>query len=187
MDEISGLRRDALVAELAKRMRANGSWCGETHLHKATYFLDEMLGVPTGLKHVLYAYGPFSFPLRRELNEMASLGLFDLERIQNYGPRLVVTEAAERDLLSQFPKTIGQYDDELDFVVQKLGDEGVAKLEELGTALWVIREEPGRSESDQAVRLNEIKPHVSVSQAQDALDRVKSWEAEWRQFHAPAA
>jgi len=32
------LQRAALLTELADKLRQQGSWCGETHLQKATYF-----------------------------------------------------------------------------------------------------------------------------------------------------
>lgn len=179
MSEIEGRSRDALVAELVKRMRAQGSWGGETHIQKATFLLDEMLDVDLGLKHVLYMYGPFSFPLREELEEMRSRGLLKFELKTGYGPRLVVTDAAEEHLIGQFPKTIEAHSDELDFVATHLKDSGVAVLEELTTALWVIREDPGRSVDANAERLNEIKPHVSIDRALEALAEISAWNDEW--------
>ena len=44
------LQRAAIVTELAEQLTAQGSWCGETHLQKATYFLQELLEVPTGFE-----------------------------------------------------------------------------------------------------------------------------------------
>src|ERR1700738_1219654 len=85
--------RFVLVAELANRMRNEGSWAGETHLQKCVYFLQELLGVPTDYDFVLYKHGPFSFTLREELGEMRSEGLLEIRmNPQPYGPSLVATE-----------------------------------------------------------------------------------------------
>src|ERR1044072_9312259 len=71
--------REAVVAALDDKLFECGSWCGETHLQKSLYFLQELLDVPTGFEYTLYKYGPFSSPLRGELGAMRSDGLLVLE------------------------------------------------------------------------------------------------------------
>src|SRR6266508_496167 len=66
------LQRAALLTELVEQMRAHDSWCGETHLQKATYFLQELLDVEMDYDFVLYKHGPFSFDLRDELGDFVS-------------------------------------------------------------------------------------------------------------------
>src|SRR6266545_4036200 len=66
------LQRAALLTELVEQMRAHDSWCGETHLQKATYFLQELLDVEMDYDFVLYKHGPFSFDLRDELGGFVS-------------------------------------------------------------------------------------------------------------------
>src|ERR1035441_4963526 len=63
-------QRMAVLTLLDREMLAKGSWCGETHIQKATYFLQELLGVDLGFEFVLYRHGPFSFELRDELSSM---------------------------------------------------------------------------------------------------------------------
>ena len=36
-------RRAVILTELMDRLRANGSWCGHTHMQMATYFLQDFL------------------------------------------------------------------------------------------------------------------------------------------------
>ena len=48
------LQRDAVLLSLINEMKARGSWCGETHIQKATYFLQELLGVPMNFEFILY-------------------------------------------------------------------------------------------------------------------------------------
>jgi hypothetical protein len=42
-------QHQAVLLSLIQQLRENGSWCGETHIQKSAYFLQEMLGVPLGL------------------------------------------------------------------------------------------------------------------------------------------
>ena len=64
------LQRTALIFELTKKMRERGSWCGETHLQKATFWAEECFSLPLGFDFILYKHGPFSFDLRDELTSM---------------------------------------------------------------------------------------------------------------------
>ncbi len=178
---MSERKRAALLVALRDKLYVRGSWCGETHLQKAAYFLQELLGVPLGFRFILYKYGPFSGELRRELGSMRSDGFLELvPQPAPYGPKLHATPVAERQLMGRWPKTLGRYDNHLDFVAEKLGRLGVAPLERLATALWVWREMPGADEATRAQRINELKPHVSVDQARDALRRVSELEHEAR-------
>ena len=55
------LRRAAILTQLVGNLRREGSWCGETHVQKATFFLQELMEVPLGFNFVLNKHGPFSF------------------------------------------------------------------------------------------------------------------------------
>src|SRR5712692_9118533 len=102
------LQRIVILADLASRLGKYGSWCGETHLQKATYFLQELGKVPLGYSFVLYKHGPFSFDLRDELTAMRADGLLELRPQPPYGPSLVPTERAS-EFARRFPKTLGKY------------------------------------------------------------------------------
>ena len=39
-------RQAAIVVALSENLQSNGSWCGETHVQKSTYFLQKMAKVP---------------------------------------------------------------------------------------------------------------------------------------------
>lgn len=174
-------QREAVVAALDAKLAARDSWCGETHLQKSVYFLQEMLGVPTGFPFILYKYGPFSGELRSELGSMRTDGFLELiPQPAPYGPKLHATPAAERQLVGRWPNTLRRYDSQLDFVADQLSGLGVGSLERLATALWVSREMPQADETARAQRIHELKPHVSVDQARDALRRVSEMEREAR-------
>jgi uncharacterized protein YwgA len=160
--------RAVIVTALAEELGRAGSWCGETHVQKASYFLQEIYGVPTGFHFVLYKHGPFSFDLRDELVNLRVYGLIDLiPRPLPYGPSLVPTQAASK-LRGSMEGIVHQYQGSIQKVVEIIDRKGVAELESLATALY-IRQTEGLSESKEiATKLKELKPHVSSANAKSA-------------------
>lgn len=162
-------KQDALLIEMAQKMRSRGSWCGETHLQKAVYFLQSLRKVPLGFTFILYRHGPFSFDLRDELTVMLADGFLELHPKWPYGPSLLPTPTGE-ELCSGFPKTLQKYGSDIDFVADVLGDRNVNDLEKLATALYVYSEYARDSSRTQARILHQLKPHIPVH---DALEAVK--------------
>src|SRR5438270_1101546 len=113
-------QRQAVLAAVDQRLAAEGSWCGETHLQKAVYFLQTLLNVPTDFDYILYKFGPFSRELRAELATMRADGFLDLVPMpQPYGPTLDVTRSAEQQLVARWPKTLKRYAPALDFTARQ--------------------------------------------------------------------
>lgn len=167
------LAQEAVLVGLARRLHERGSWSGETHLQKATYLLHELRGVPFDFNFILYKHGPFSFELRDELGSMRADRLLEREvQPPPYGPRFVVTERG-RELEARFARTMHRYGDSLDWVADRLGDRGVVALERLATAVWVTRElGDAASVEARAARLHEVKPHVGIADAADAVREI---------------
>ena len=168
------LQKVAVLCQLAERMADKGSWSGETHIQKATYFLQELLKVPTGFDFILYKYGPFSFDLRDELTGMRADGFIDLApQAHPYGPSLVPTKLSKK-IRERFPKTLRRCRQQLQFVADQLSAEGVVGLERLATALLVTLE--GRAEDatvDARARwIHELKPHVGIEDARKSVEAV---------------
>jgi uncharacterized protein YwgA len=166
------LQRAAVLLALIDELRSKGSWCGETHLQKATYFLQELLRVPTDFDFILYKHGPFSFELRDELTSMRADGLLELEPAPPYGPTLMVTESG-KVLLSEYPRTLDKYEDAISFVSEHLAEKNVAQLERLATALFVTLEDQDRSQEERAEEINNLKPHISLEAAEEAVREVE--------------
>jgi hypothetical protein len=161
------LQKASLVLTLGKRLQSNGSWTGETHVQKATYFLQELLRVPTDFKFILYKHGPFSFDLRELLSSMEADHFIRWQPQHPYGPSLIPGESADQ-LLSQFPAKPREYEAQVEFVARKLAPHRVADLEKLATALYVTQE-GNRTVRDRAARIYDLKPHISVAEAQRAV------------------
>ena len=167
------LKRAALLTSLIRKMRDHGSWCGETHIQKAAYFLEDLFMVPMDFGFILYRHGPFSFDLRDELTSMRADDLLEIEpQAPPYGPRIAPTERSEH-FKRLFPKTLRKYNNYLEFVADKIGDKGVTELEQLATALYVTkRKKPEASVTERAEELSRLKPHISFEAAQKAIEDV---------------
>ncbi len=165
------LKQDALLSELVDQLNKRGSWCGETHIQKATYFLQEMRKVPLGFDFMLYKHGPFSFDLRDELTAMRADGFLDLHAQWPYGPCLVPTRASI-ELRGDFPRTLRKYGTHIQFVCEALGDKNVAELEKLATALYVYFQNDSDSQRIRAKILHDLKSHIPFSDSLEAVKQV---------------
>lgn len=177
------LQRAAVLAELADRLRANGSWCGETHLQKSAYFLQDLLGVPLGVEYILYKHGPYSFDLAEGLTGMRADFLLSKEyRAAGYGPALIPTPTSV-EVRARYPKTLGKYARPINFVARVLGSKGVAELEKLATALYVTRDlGPSAEATKRADRLHFLKPHIDPADALKAVHEYDQIAADSRSF-----
>ena len=165
-------QRQAIILDLMDKLKEQGSWCGETHLQKAVYFLVEFADVPLELEFVLYKHGPFSFELRDEITAMRADGLIKLQpQPYPYGPSLVTTDSGRR-LKERWPKTLNKYRDRIASVATLLGGIGVVELEPLATALYITREHPDESVDNHARRLHKLKPHISIDKAKVAIYKI---------------
>ncbi len=166
------LQRAAVLLTLLDALKNRGSWCGETHLQKAVYFLEEMCGVPLGFSYILYRHGPYSFEFSDEITALRADLLLDLQLRPPYGPTIVLGQNAQQ-LLANYPTTIRFYEPQITFVAERLGRSIVIDLERLATALYVTRESsPPADDERRAARLHEVKPHISIADAKLAIRQI---------------
>ena len=180
MGQLNRLGRNAIVLSLADELKSAGSWCGETHLQKSVYLLQELTRVPLGFDFILYKHGPFSFDLRDALTAMrADYQLRLLIHPVPYGPSLVTTETGQK-LQERLSSVVELHRKEIAFVAKQLGSKSVTELEQLGTALYVYlegsdyvnKEDDSRSLEQVAQRVNELKPHIPMDVAREAADGI---------------
>ena len=173
------MQRDAVLLSLIKEMKANGSWCGETHIQKAAYFLQELLHVPMSFEFILYKHGPYSFDLSDEVTAMRADSLIVYKTRLPYGPSLFPTKEGQ-EFLNRYPKTQSKYYDKIKFIAEKIGNMGVADLERLATALYVTLNEnlPGKSRE---IRITELKPHIKIDEANEAVKSIDAMRKESRE------
>jgi hypothetical protein len=167
------LREAAILAAIIDRVSKPNRFCGETFLQKSTFFLKELFGLPFTPKFRLYHYGPFSFDLRDQLRWMEAV---DVVRIRPHelGATYVVGDRYPM-LQRQFPETLVQYEEQIDFVVRELSPRGVKDLEALATALYVTKANPCATVDARARELNTIKPHVEMDRARASVEKIDEW------------
>ena len=168
--------RRAVILSLIGKLRESDSWCGETHLQKATYLLQEMSQVQTGFGFILWKHGPYSFGLHDELLVMQSAGWIELKIADpRYGPRFELTKTGE-EFAKKHRSNNSHCDKSVDYMAKQLGDKGVVDLERLATAYYVKSNIKPRTE-DLAASICELKPHIPPEKAAEALEAIRVMEA----------
>ncbi len=175
------LKRSAIVISLIEHLREKGSWCGETHIQKTTYFLQELLKVSMGFEFILYKHGPYSFDLNDELTAMRADMLVELKSQQPYGSSIVPSPTSEQ-LKRLFPKTLRKYEDKVIFIADHFSKCNVAELERLATAFFITHAHHIHDKGKIATYINKIKPHISTKQALEAIDKEKEIKKEARKL-----
>lgn len=166
------IKKAALLLRLIHKLRDKGSWCGETHIQKAVFFLQRLMDVPMEFDFILYKHGPFSFDLRDELTALRADELIGLEPQWPFGPRIVPTDRSVY-IQSLYSKTLAKYGDRIAFVAEKLGDKGVAELERLATAFYVtLCMGAGHCTEDRTEELIRLKPHITQENATVAVEEI---------------
>lgn len=167
-------RQQAIIVDMIKCLRGNDDWAGETHVQKCMYFLQEGLNIPLGFDFIMYKHGPFSFELRSRLSSMRAERLLRTEERPPYGDSLEVGERGN-SIAERLEKVITTYHPQVKYIAEQVAPKGagVAELERLGTALFVIKEHPGEDESVLAERITELKPHVSFGASMQAIVRTR--------------
>ena len=165
------LQRAALLISLVEALRERGSWCGATHIQTSVYFLQELLGLPLGMRFILYKHGPYSFDLSNEIEAMQADYLLEDElQPYPYGPKLLPGKRSQQ-IKEKFPKTIDRYSKQIEFIADKFGDKKVSNLERLATALYVTLN-PEDDREDRAERVHQLKQHIKMEDANAAISEV---------------
>lgn len=175
------LLRKSLVIKLIEKMQEADSWTGETHIQKSIYFLQEFFEVPVGYKYILYKHGPFSFDLRNELTEMRADSFLETKPKDPYGASFYPGSYAET-IIRNNSDDVNEYEDYLNFVVERVSNNTVRKLERLATALYVRRHE-GIEERERIIeKVIELKPHISKEEAERAVELLYEFMEEGREL-----
>jgi len=176
----------AVLMKLIMSLRSKGSWCGETHIQKAAYFLKHLTDVPVDFDFILYKHGPFSFELSDELSVMRTFDLLNMENRYPYGPRIEDTNMGGK-LCNRYPKTLAKYKKQINYIADKLGDKGVVDLEKLATAYYVTLENSDKDEDIRADIIVELKPHIKPEAAKQAVQEVDAFIEQVEQKNLRAA
>ena len=169
MERFSYSCRCALIVELVKRLRSRGSWCGETHLQKAVFILQDLTKSNFGYKFILYKHGPYSFEFNTDLNSMHSAENVEYQfPIGGYGPTIAPTPFGER-VLETHVENISQYKGIINFLAEWFAANDVRYLEKIATAYYVTKKNPRDPSIQRAKTINALKPHVDIVSAEEAV------------------
>jgi hypothetical protein len=158
----------SIVLYVMNALKANGSWCGETHVQKTIFLCQELFGVSSNFKFILYKHGPYSFQLSEHLQGLIADDLIHVRSRPPYGPSLELSE--DVSALYRSVTTDECLSRKLDFVAGKLGRKGVADLERLATAVYVNEKHSTQLPVERrAALLISLKPHVSSELARSAF------------------
>jgi len=162
-------KRFAILLKLSSELLGHGSWCGETHIQKAVFLLQQVLSVDVESQFILYKHGPFSFDLRDSITEMIANGLLEeVIRRSDYGPTLMATKESA-GFLERFPKTTAKYSPQIEFITDWIRDKNVGELERLTTAAFLIENLKNIDYEEMANELVRVKPHISMQDARAAI------------------
>jgi len=169
----------AIVLYTMQSLKNEGSWCGETHVQKAFYLCQEVTGVPSNFKFILYKHGPYSFELSGHLQELIADDLISVLPRVPYGPTLSVTD--EGQLLADKVSGNSEVSQHITFMSRKLGRKDVADLEKLATAVYVNRKYYPDTPIEKRVEiLTSLKPHLTIEEAREAFTEAEEIEVEAR-------
>jgi hypothetical protein len=181
MEQVSSSLRFAVVIDLVKRLRAKGSWCGETHIQKAIFILQDISKSNFGYKFIMYKHGPYSFDLNNELVAMKASNLISYKfPREGYGPSIVTSDFADRlfDLHHEDVKKLQRYSQ---LVANWFGAQDVKYLERVATAYFVTTKHSREPVASRAKRVNSLKPHVDLQSAEEAVQIVDKMRNEIKQ------
>ncbi len=165
------LTRWSILLELISELRKKGSWCGETHIQKSTFFLEEMFNVPLGLDFIIYKYGPYSFDLNDDLTALRAYSYIYIIPQNPYGVTYCLKDE-ENKLKKFYEKSIEEYSNQISAAAEFFGNRTVVELEKLATAFFIIKKEKLTGINEIAKRLHEIKPHVKIQDAEAAAEDI---------------
>jgi len=123
------MQQDAVLLSLINEMKAKGSWCGETHIQKAAYFLQALMQVPMSFEFILYKHGPYSFDLSDEVTALRADRLLEYKTRLPYGPSLFPTKEGQ-EFLIRYPKTLSN--------MRKRSSLSLRKLERWELLIWNV-------------------------------------------------
>lgn len=150
----------ALSLGMVECLFKHGSWCGETHIQKNMYILDNIFDQAHDLNFTLYKHGPYSFVLHDIINDLYGFNFIGSEQCPPYGPHISITEAGRKFV----KKHILPYD-KMEIITSIFAKETVQGLEKKATALMLEKQMPQADPNSRADRLNKIKPHISIDDA----------------------
>ena len=167
-------KQHAFVLGVIESLHRHKSRTGKTHVQKALSLLRDLGKVVVPFDFVLYRHGPYSFQVEEALEQMQSYDAIGAEpNTGGYGavlrPNTMGDFARSREPLTDSEKQA------IEEVCTFVGTRNVLDLERLATASWIRQQERIIEPDKVAIRLNSLKPHISVEAGEAANAEVSAW------------
>jgi hypothetical protein len=157
----------ALILGMIETLSAQGSRTGKTHVIKGLFLGRAAGALDVPFQFFLYKHGPYATEIESSLEQMKSYGAITVEpAYDGYGVMLRPGGMASF-VKEQAPLTV-ETQQGIDRVCRFVQGKNVGQLERFATAAWIRTREGVEDPDAVAVRLNELKPHVSVREGRDA-------------------
>lgn len=163
--------RRRLVARVIRDMNANGSWCGETHVQKALFYVKTLLEHEAGFNFYLHYHGPFSSGVHETLQFMVGYGEIEYEPDPPYRPHIRLSKAGD-----ELAHGDDREADIVAWVAEQLGSKGVDALEGPAT-VCLLRSQRHWDDDALAREIHRLKRHISIEDAMRAITEFKAMSA----------
>lgn len=165
----------SLVLKTMNGMWEKSSWCGETHVQKNIFFLQELMNVPFEWRFIIYKFGPYSFDLAYLIGEIHSYRLVELVPQWGFRPKIKVTSYG-KEFYEDINEPCYKYRKQIEFVTEELGSKNVSELERLATGLHITLDEKVKDKTveNRSRRLSQLKPHIRLNDANIVMGEVDS-------------
>jgi len=170
--------RRSIMLDLVHRLESQHRRVTMTSLQKLSYFLQEVLKVPLGLRFVMHYYGPYSFDLAHSISAMDAIGTICVLRDPDgYGYWVHPADTDDtREMLDESKRERAEYAGALEKVASSLGGLQPWELELLSTCDFVRRllRANNRPVDDETVtrEVHSLKPGFSEQQISDRLSKL---------------
>ncbi len=165
-------KKHAFILEVINGLKTGGSWTGKTHVQKTMFLVSEATPIQVPFEFVLYKHGPYSFDIENELEQMKSYNAIVVQPVSGYGVELKPSENAA--LIDQLSLLSPTEKEDVAKICRFVGNKGVIELERLATAVWIRNHEHVKDHHEVARRINALKPHISIADAEAADDLISS-------------
>jgi uncharacterized protein YwgA len=170
--------RESLLTMLVEALNQRGSWSGNTHIQKSAFFLQDLGETPLDYDFVIYRYGPFSFELRDDINDMRVINILDRYLVPaGYGVHYCLGSTA-KVLLDAYKEKVGKYEKDINFIVEKFGSLSASELELLATLRYVFKIVEDLPEEKIFDIICKLKPHFSLEETKAGWRKLEGIIAE---------
>jgi uncharacterized protein YwgA len=172
-------QKHALILAMIGALERQGSRTGKTHIIKGLFLAEAAGSLDVPFEFFLYKHGPYSTEIEETIEQMRSYGAVEIEpAFDGYGVTLSTGKMSYfAEQRAPLPTNTLEA---IERVCQFLRHRNVGRLERLATAAWIRTREGVEDQDMVASRLNELKPHISLQDARQADDEVRTFLEEER-------